>query len=135
MRIIPTRIHGILDYLVGIILIAAPWLFDFNNGGAETWVPVIVGIMVLMQTIMTDFEVGIIRKIPMATHLRMDFFMGLFLMASPWIFNFDETIWEPHVIFGLFSILASLMTRTTPDTVHSHNRNTVTNDINMHNRL
>lgn len=129
MRIIPTRIHGILDYLVGIILIASPWVFDFDNGGAETWVPVIVGVMVLLQTIMTDFEVGIIRKIPMASHLRMDFFMGLFLVASPWLFDFVEVVWEPHVIFGVISILASLMTRTVPDTATSHNRNTITNDI------
>ncbi|PSR54538.1 hypothetical protein AHMF7605_13965 [Adhaeribacter arboris] len=131
MRIIPTRIHGILDYLVGIILIASPWVFDFNNGGAETWVPVIVGIMVLLQTIMTDFEVGIIRKIPMASHLRMDLFIGLFLAASPWIFNFDEVVWEPHVIFGVFSILASLMTRTVPSTVVSTSRNSVMNDMNQ----
>ncbi|MDQ4140408.1 MAG: SPW repeat protein [Bacteroidota bacterium] len=131
MRIIPTRIHGILDYLVGIILIAAPWVFDFDNGGAETWVPVIVGIMVLLQTIMTDFEVGIIRKIPMVSHLRMDLFIGIFLAASPWIFNFDEVVWEPHVIFGVFSILASLMTRRVPSTVTSTTRSTIVND--MHN--
>ncbi|QMU30335.1 SPW repeat domain-containing protein [Adhaeribacter radiodurans] len=134
MRIIPTRIHGILDYLVGIILIAAPWVFDFDNGGAETWVPVIVGIMVLLQTIMTDFEVGIIRKIPMASHLRMDFFIGLFLAASPWIFNFDEVVWAPHVIFGVFSILASLMTRRVPSTVASTSRSSIVNDMN-NNRL
>jgi hypothetical protein len=24
MRVIPTRIHGVLDYLVGVLLIAAP---------------------------------------------------------------------------------------------------------------
>ncbi|QNF34631.1 SPW repeat protein [Adhaeribacter swui] len=130
MRIIPTRIHGILDYLVGIILIASPWVFDFNNGGAETWVPVIVGIMVLLQTIMTDFEVGIIRKIPMVSHLRMDLFVGLFLAASPWIFNFHEVVWEPHVIFGIFSILASLMTRTVPATVTNATRSTIINDLN-----
>ncbi len=134
MRIIPTRIHGILDYLVGIILIASPWVFDFDNGGAETWVPVVVGIMVLLQTIMTDFEVGIIRKIPMASHLRMDFFIGLFLAASPWIFDFDEVVWEPHVIFGLFSILASIMTRTTPVTVTNPDRSAIINDLNNNRR-
>ena len=38
MRFISTRVHGILDYLMGPLLIASPWLFDFDNGGAETWV-------------------------------------------------------------------------------------------------
>ncbi len=44
MRFIPTRLHGVLDYLVGTLLIAAPWLLNFNRGGAETWVPVILGV-------------------------------------------------------------------------------------------
>lgn len=119
MRFIPTRIHGILDYLVGIILIAAPWLLDFNRGGAETWIPVIIGIVVLLQTIMTNFEVGMFRVIPMGTHLTMDFFIGLFLAISPWLFGFADFVWVPHVVFGVIAILASLTTHTVPAT-YSH---------------
>jgi hypothetical protein len=37
MRFIPTRIHGFLDYAVGVLLIVVPWLFGFAAGGAETW--------------------------------------------------------------------------------------------------
>jgi len=33
MRFIPTKVHGILDYVVGVALIAAPWLFGFANVG------------------------------------------------------------------------------------------------------
>lgn len=29
MRFIPTKIHGVLDYIAGLALIAAPWLFGF----------------------------------------------------------------------------------------------------------
>ncbi len=119
---------------MGILLIAAPWLFDFANGGAETWVPVIVGIVILLQQLMSDNEVGIFKSLSMATHLRMDFIIGIFLAASPWIFDFDEYVWAPHVIFGIMALAASLMTRTTPDYVHS--RNTVNNPVNnLNNRL
>ena len=128
MRFISTRIQGIMDYLMGTLLIAAPWLFDFANGGAETWVPVIVGILILLQQIMSDNEVGVFKSISMATHLRMDFIIGIFLAASPWIFDFDEYVWEPHVILGLMALAASLMTRTVPD--YTHSRNTVNNPIN-----
>ena len=34
MRFIPTQIHGGLDYLIGVILIIAPWLFGFADGSA-----------------------------------------------------------------------------------------------------
>lgn len=95
-------------------MIATPWLLNFNRGGAETWVPVIVGIMVLLQAILTDFEMGLIRKLPMKTHLSMDLFSGLLLALSPWLFGFAEYIAWPHVLFGVFSILASLTTHTIP---------------------
>ncbi len=34
MRFIPTRIHGMMDYLMGVLLIVAPCLFGFADGGA-----------------------------------------------------------------------------------------------------
>jgi hypothetical protein len=36
MKIIPTRVHGMLDYLVGALLIVVPWVLGFTRGGAET---------------------------------------------------------------------------------------------------
>ncbi|RAU81613.1 SPW repeat protein [Pontibacter arcticus] len=114
MRFIPTRFHGILDYVVGILLIAAPWLFDFAEVEAAKWVAIIAGVVVLLQTIMTDFEVGIIRKIPMQSHLMMDFGLGVILALSPWLFGFNEQVYLPHLIIGVFSILASLTTHRVP---------------------
>ncbi|WP_242928498.1 SPW repeat domain-containing protein [Pontibacter vulgaris] len=116
MRFIPTRFHGVLDYIVGLLLIASPWLFDFAAGGAETWVPVIAGSLVLLQTILTDFEAGIIRMLPMQTHLMMDFAIGVLLALSPWLFGFADKVYTPHVIFGVFAILASLTTHRSPST-------------------
>ncbi|MDB5262236.1 MAG: hypothetical protein JWQ14_1517 [Adhaeribacter sp.] len=138
MRFISTKVHGILDYLMGILLIASPWIFNFDNGGAETWVPVILGIVMLLQALMTDFEMGIMKTISMGTHLRMDLIAGLFLAASPWIFGFSDTVWEPHVIFGLMEVAASLMTRTVPAYASTHNPvKTAVNDItgNHQNRM
>jgi hypothetical protein len=138
MRFISTRVHGILDYLMGILLIASPWIFNFDNGGAETWVPVVVGIVMLLQALMTDFEMGMMKTISMGTHLRMDFVAGLFLAASPWIFGFSDSVWMPHVIFGLMEVAASLMTRTVPAYASTRNPvKTAVNDItgNHHNRF
>jgi hypothetical protein len=36
MKVISTRTHGIMDYLMGVLLIASPWLFKFSRDGAET---------------------------------------------------------------------------------------------------
>ena len=111
MRFIPTKTHGYLDYIVGLLLIAAPWLFDFYRGGAETWVPVILGVATFIYSLMTDYELGASRMISMRTHLTIDLVSGIFLAASPWIFGFDEYVWAPHLIVGIFEIVASLCTR------------------------
>lgn len=38
MRFVPTRIHGIVGWLLGALLIALPWLLGFARGGPETYV-------------------------------------------------------------------------------------------------
>lgn len=114
MRIIPTRIHGMLDYGIGLLLIVSPWLFGFNEGGPETWIPIILGVAAIAYSLITDYELGIARVIPMPVHLMLDLGSGILLAASPWLFGFADDVWVPHLVLGLLEIGASLMTQTTP---------------------
>ena len=115
MRFIPTKIHGYLDYLMGLLLIAAPWLLDFARGGAETWVPVVLGAGVILYSLLTDYELGALRRLSMPTHLTLDLLGGIFLAASPWIFGFADYVYLPHLIFGIMEIGVSLMTKRQPE--------------------
>jgi hypothetical protein len=114
MRFIPTKVHGVMDYLMGILLIASPWLFDFNRGGMETWIPVILGVGALVYSVMTDYELGLTRTLSMPTHLTLDLVSGIFLAASPWIFGFADYVYMPHLVLGIIEIGASLMTKREP---------------------
>jgi hypothetical protein len=116
MKIISTKVHGYLDYAMGMLLIVSPWLFDFYRGGAETWVPIVLGISTIVYSLMTDYELGITRMISMKTHLILDAMSAVFLIASPWLFNFDEIVSTPHVVFGVLELLAVAMTTTIPVT-------------------
>ena len=114
MRVIPTRLHGVLDYLVGALLIVAPWLFGFAQGGAETWLPVILGVGALIYSLFTDYELGVVRRLGMGSHLSLDAASGVLLAASPWLFGFSTVVFWPHLTLGLFEVAAALTTRTTP---------------------
>ncbi|RDV15732.1 hypothetical protein DXT99_06895 [Pontibacter diazotrophicus] len=114
MRFIPTRFHGILDYIYGPLLIISPWLFGFSDVSYATWTAVVIGIALTALTVMTDYEVGIIKKIPMQTHLMLDFGAGVILALTPWMFGFADAVYTPHLIFGIFAILASLTTHRIP---------------------
>ncbi len=116
MKIISTRVHGVLDYLMGALLIASPWLFDFARNGAETWVPVILGAGAILYSLMTDYEYSVSRTLSMKTHLNLDLFSGIFLAASPWIFGFNDYVYVPHLVLGILEIGAALMTDTVPST-------------------
>jgi hypothetical protein len=111
---IPTRIHGILDYLVGALLIAAPWLLGFAAGGAETWVPVAIGAGSILYSLLTDYELGLTGALPMRGHLLLDMMAGVFLALSPWVLNFDQRVYLPHLVVGLFMVLAGMATSRVP---------------------
>lgn len=113
MKIINTKTHGYLDYIMGVLLIAAPWIFDFARNGAETWVPVILGASTIIYSLFTDYELGISRKISMNTHLMLDTVSGILLAASPWIFGFADYVWQPHLILGVLELGAVLLTKRT----------------------
>jgi hypothetical protein len=112
MRFIPTKAHGGLDYLVAVVLIAAPWLLGFADGGAAQWVPVILGAGVIAYSLLTDYEWGVAAVIPMPVHLGLDVANGVLLAASPWLFGFADLVFWPHLIFGLLEIAVGLTTRT-----------------------
>lgn len=116
MKFISTRAHGILDYVMGVLLIAAPWLFDFARGGAETWIPVILGAGTILYSLITDYEYSATRKLSMTSHLWLDGIAGAFLAVSPWLFNFADFVYLPHLIFGIAEVGAALMTQTVPST-------------------
>lgn len=117
MRFIPTRIHGPVDYIVGVVLIAAPWIFQFSEHTAATVVPILLGIGLILYSLITNYELGVFRVLPMAGHNVLDIIAGVFLAASPWIFGFaDESanVWVPHVIAGIAAVGLGLVTEQHP---------------------
>lgn len=114
MRFISTRVHGVLDYLMGLLLIISPWLFNFAMEGPETWVPILMGAWLIAYSLFTDYELGAIRVLSMKTNLWLDAISGILLALSPWIFNFDEYVYLPHLFLGIFEFIASIITHVTP---------------------
>jgi hypothetical protein len=114
MKFIETRVHGWLDYSVALLMIAAPWLFNFNRGGWETWIFVGLGCLTIIYSFCTDYELGLTPQVTMRSHLILDTLNGILLAASPWIFSFADQTWKPHLFFGLAELLVVLFSKSTP---------------------
>jgi len=127
MSMIPTRVHALLDYTVGVLLIAAPWIFQYaDESSAAKWISIVAGIALIGLSAMTDYEGGFIaRAIPMRLHLITDAVLGVFLIASPWIFGFADqglNAWLPFVAIGIAELGAAAMTSPVPDTTRARGR-------------
>lgn len=116
---VSTRAHGLLDYPIGLALLFAPNIFGFADvGGAAVWVPRLVGIITLVQSVFTRYELGLVKLLPMRMHLITDYVVGIFLAVSPWLFGFYnelvQRVWLPHLVVGLAIILITAMTEKYP---------------------
>ena len=106
-----TRLHGLLDYLMGIGLIGAPLLLNLATDGVETWVPALLGLVIIVYSLFTDYELGIWKILSVRTHLKLELAGGIILTTSPWIFGFSHLVWIPHFLLGIIIICISLVTK------------------------
>lgn len=118
-RFIPSRVHGILDYIAAILLVFAPTIFMFNSvGGAAVLIPVILGALLFIYSLFTRYETSALPLIPYPIHLVIDFVAGAFLALSPFLFGFVHqapNAWVPHLVAGIVVILIVLFSRPLPD--------------------
>ena len=116
LRVLPSSSHGVVDYLVAVLLLLAPMALGFGPAdGAALWVPRLMGAIVLGQSLATDYELGLWKMIPFRVHQGMDAVVGLVLIASPWAFGFaghGPNAWAPPVLAGVAELaLATLSQR------------------------
>lgn len=115
MRFISSKMHGMLDYGMGLLLMASPWLFGFSDVMTARWVAVGFGVMTILYSVFTRYELGIWRMIPFRIHLWLDVMSGVVLLAAPWFFGFAEWVMVPFVVFGLIEIITPLLTHRYAD--------------------
>ena len=113
---IPAYVHGIIEYLAAALLIAAPFLFDFNEDAA-TAVSVILGVVVLIVAASTSWRTGLIHSIPVQAHVILDYIVALFLIAAPFLLGFsdDGTAAAFFIVLGVVHLLLTIATRFVAD--------------------
>lgn len=112
---IPRFLHGAIEYLAGVLLIAAPFLFGFEANAAVA-LSIVAGVVVLAVAASTEGPTSLIDSIPVAIHLLLDFALAAVLVAAPFLFGFsDET--APTAFFlvlGVLHLLVTIGTRFKP---------------------
>ncbi len=92
----------------------APKLFGFENNEKAARVPRMMAMSHIAYSLLTDYERGVVRKLPMKAHLAIDAGSALFLAASPWLLGFSGAVTAPHVASGLMELGIAATTETEP---------------------
>ncbi|MEO8956888.1 MAG: SPW repeat domain-containing protein [Ktedonobacteraceae bacterium] len=125
IRFVPTGVHAYFDYIGGIVLLAAPFIFGFfSMGGPAVIIPMVLGVGLIVYSLLTRYELGIpgLKFIPMPLHLVFDFVAAAFLALSPFLFGFvnkTPNVWLPHLIAGVAVIVLVLVSQTHPQPKHA----------------
>src|SRR4051812_21172675 len=106
---IPAWVHGVTEYAAAILLIAAPFLFGFDDGGAKA-VSIAAGVAVLLFAGFSELPTGLSKSIPIAAHALLDYALAILFVAMPFLVGFSgET--APTVFFiaiGVFWLVLSI---------------------------
>jgi hypothetical protein len=128
MAVISTRLHGAGDYATGAGLLAAPNLLGVDD-------PVAAGILrgtgaaILGLSAVTDYELGLLRRLPVPVHLLIDAATGATLagVGILWLRRRGGGLtgrlrrsgggvanWLPHVVAGVAEIGGAALTARRP---------------------
>jgi hypothetical protein len=109
---LPVLLHGALEYAAGVLLIVAPFLFDFE-ATAATASSVVLGLALLAFTASSRLPTGLVKTVPVGVHVTVDVVLAVVLVALPFIFGFTEE-GAPTALFialGVLHLLVTIATR------------------------
>jgi len=110
---VPRVVHGAVEYVLGVLFLAAPILFDFDSSIA-TGVSIAIGIIVLVTTATTvGIPTSLVNQLPLTAHVTVDLVLSVFLIVAPFVLGFsDETASRNfYMILGVGLLLMTIGTR------------------------
>lgn len=108
---IQSRTHGIIDYLTGVLLLASPWLFNFSVDTLATTTICVMGVIIVVYSLITRYELSIARIIPFRVHLLLDVLSAFLLITAPWIYGYIENAKWTFVGIGVFELIVVFLTK------------------------
>lgn len=112
---IPAFVHGVIEYLAAAVFIVGPFVLGFDSGVGKA-VSIVVGLVILIVTATSELPTSLIKEIPVAVHIALDFVLAIFLIAAPFLFRFtdDTKATALFVTLGIAHLLITIGTRFLP---------------------
>lgn len=123
MRFVNDKIHGVIDYVAAIALIAVPLAANFEAvSPVSHWLSIFAGAGLLLYSLLTSYTYSVTGVISFGLHLAFDFAAGLVFLAAPFAFGFGGF---PRVFYLISGAAVVLLVIITDPRVESASRETV----------
>lgn len=111
MKIISTKMHGLLDYLTAGALMVAPRVLGWSEGVTRMMTGAALG--TVGYSALTSYELGPIKMLPMRIHLALDALSGALFCGGPLLFpNERASVRRALLGIGLFELAVTLLSQT-----------------------
>ena len=109
-RMLSTETHGLLDMLMVGPLIVLPRILDWDSRLVTALT--VIAVMMFVLSMITRYELGLLKVLPVKAHLAIDVLTGLTLLAAPFLFARDAQSNEIGLLaaLGIFEIVTALLT-------------------------
>ena len=109
MRFISTAAHGLADYSVGFIVVGFPFYYGLTGASRATFVR--LGLFVIVYSLLTDYELGLVRVLRIRFHLLLDALFGLAMVAAPTLLRLPNGSRTSVYVIGVLSLVLSVTTK------------------------
>lgn len=110
-KVLSPAIHAVLDYLLALAFLFAPFVLGF--GGDVESISYIVGVIYLGLSLLTRYPLGAVALIPFVVHGVVETVLAVFWIAAPWLLGFAdyEAPRNFFVVAGVFLLAVVALTR------------------------
>ena len=105
--------HGFIDYAYVPLVASAPEWVGFKDESTATNLTRLLSGSVLVATLLTRAEWGLVKLIPFKAHLLTDATVSALVMTAPWLAGFAQNTRARNTFLaiGAVGIMASLLTK------------------------
>ena len=107
MKMLNSKVHGVIDYVVDIVFLLAPTVLGLSPL-ATTICYTVAGVHFL-TSLCTQYELSLVKLIPFPVHGGIEFGAAIALVLMPWLAGISEEIYARNffiasgvAIFGVW---------------------------------
>jgi hypothetical protein len=109
MKLFSPKVHGVLDYVTAVSFVVLPYLFGVHGNARKLLFGNAAG--VIGYSLLTCYDYGAIKLLPMRTHLGLDALSSLSFLSTPlWVKEGRTVVQATLVGIGLFEALVITLT-------------------------